>query len=341
MATQAQRHIYRNENPDATPLETDEGARLKNIRNTMFRHFFLTEALMILVFLMQSFTQWRTFSMSPVRSFSSYMMVSTLFMSLFVAVTHGILALDAALWLRRARIAVGDGEDIPENRFYRKFRWVIWAFLIGYSLCLLWTVGLAFFGWVVLTSAVMLLTVTGATALCKRLNAPKWVNIVVPSGLCFLVIAVLAPLLVFSFDTGEPSPAEELPVTLTQLTGETSTERTIMEENCTFLSSYGRYWDTGKNDVRITYTIVDVKCPWLYDMLLDEQEADFLMGTGHIAGPLTEQQAELFDAEYARHASNGLGDRYLICWDSRIIHLRASWELTEQQIAIIAEQLKP
>ena len=47
--------IYRNADPNATPLETDEGERLKNIRRTMFRHFFPQELLMIVIFLLQFF----------------------------------------------------------------------------------------------------------------------------------------------------------------------------------------------------------------------------------------------------------------------------------------------
>ena len=156
-----------------------------------------------------------------------------------------------------------------------------------------------------------------------------------------LVIAVLAPLLVFSFDNFEPSTVEDLPVTLTQLTGETGTQREIMQEDSSFLCSYGRYWDTGENDVRITYTIVDVKCPLFYDMLLNEQEQQFMQSSMYSYLPIGEELRDQFDAEYVRHSRNNTGDRWLICWDSRIVNLRASWELTGEQIDIIVDQLMP
>ena len=141
---------------------------------------------------------------------------------------------------------------------------------------------------------------------------------------------------------GELPPAESLPVTTTQLTGETGTERFILEESSSFLCSYGRYWDTGADDVRIAYTIVDVKCPLFYDMLLNEQEQQFLMGAGgYVADPEVAAHAELLEAEYARHAMNGLGDRWFICWDDRIVHLRASWDLTNEQLQIIKDSLMP
>ena len=345
VANQAQLHVYRNEDPNAVPLETDENERLKTIQKSMKKHFFPTELLMIAVFLMQFFMHYHTMTRSPARTLSSPMMVTTLGMCLFVAAIHVGITLSALLWLRRAKTAVDNGEPIPANRFYRRFRWVIWVFLIGYLLCLLWTVGLGFLSWVLVTSAAVLLVTAGGISLCKRLNAPKWVNMVVPAGLCTVVIAVLIPLLIFGMDrelNQDLPPAENLPLTLTQLTGETSTERYIPEESSSFLCSYGRYWDTGAEDVRLNYTIVDVKCPLFYDMLLNEQEQNILRAVGFVAdGTMIPVLAEQFDAEYARHAPDTLGDRWLICWDSRIVYLKASWELTEAQLDTIADTLKP
>ena len=343
VATQAQRHIYRNSDPSATPLETDEAERLKNIRRTMKKHFFPTEILMVAIFLMQFFMHYSTMTRSPGRTLSSPMMIATLGISLFVAAIHAFLALNGHLWLRRARRAVDSGEEIPVNRFYRRFRWVVWGVLILYLLCLFWSVGAIFLTWVVVTSAVMLLVTWGGIALGKTLNAPKWVNMVVPAGLCALVMMILMPLLVLSMDsTGdELHQAESLPVTLTQLTGETGTERFVMEESSSFLCSYGRYWDTGADDVRIAYTIVDVKCPLFYDMLLNEQEQQFMQSSMNTYLPIDGELRAQFDAEYVRHSQNSTGDRWFICWEDRIVHLRAGWELTNEQLQIIKDCLMP
>ena len=71
VANQAQRHIYRNDDPNATPLETDEHERLKNIRKTMRKHFFPMEVLMIFLFLMQFFMHCITMTRYPGRTLSS------------------------------------------------------------------------------------------------------------------------------------------------------------------------------------------------------------------------------------------------------------------------------
>lgn len=344
VANMAQLHVYRNDDPNAVALETDENERLNTIRRSMKKHFFPTELLMIGIFLMQFFMHYYTMTRSPARTLSSPMMVSTLVMCLFVAAIHVGIALNGLVWLRRAQSSVDNGEGIPVNRFYRRFRWVIWVFLIGYLLCLLWTVGLGFLSWVLATSAAVLLVTAGGISLCKRLNAPKWVNMVVPAGLCAVVIAVLIPLLIFGMDrelSQDLPPAENLPLTLTQLTGETDTERYILEESSSFLCSYGRYWDTGAEDVRLNYTIVDVKSRLFYDMILNEQEQQFMQSSMYSYLPIDGELRTQFDAEYVRHSLNNTGDRWLICWDSRIVYLKASWELSEAQLATIADTLKP
>ena len=124
---------------------------------------------------------YSTMTRSPARTLSSPMMLSTLGISLFVAAIHAFLALNGLLWLRRSRRAVDSGEEIPVNRFYRRFRWVVWILLILYLLCLFWSVGAIFLTWVIVTSAVILLVTWGGIALGKKLNAPKWVNMVAPA----------------------------------------------------------------------------------------------------------------------------------------------------------------
>lgn len=344
IANQAQLHVYRNDDPNAVPLETDEGERLKTIRRSMKKHFFPTELLMIAIFLMQFFMHLHTMTRSPSRTLSSPMMVSTLGMCLFVAVIHMVMALNGLVWLRRAQKAVDDGESVPANRFYRRFRWVIWVFLIGFLLCLLWVVGLGFFSWVLITSAAVLFVTAGGIALCKKLNAPKWVNMVVPAGLCAVVIAVLIPILIFSLDAGilneEPPQTGNLPLTLSQLTGETDTERLTIDVSGSPLLSHGRYYDFGAAN-EIQYTIVDVKCPLFYDMILNEQEQDIIRYSRYSMLPGVAEFAEIFDAEYARHATSNIGDRWLICWEDRIVDFYANWQLTEEQLAVLADILKP
>ena len=344
VATAAQLQIFRNEDPSATPLETDENERLKNIRRTMFRHFFPQNILMIFLFLFQFAMHASNLLRWPSRTLSSPLVVSTFVMLPMVSLIYLIFCIDSLLWLRRAQRAVDDGQPIPVNRFYRWFRWVIWAGLIVY-LCSLFTMAGMTFAWSILgISAMCIGCVFVAVSLCKHLNAPKWVNIVVPVAVTSVVMIFLLTLFAMSMDrislNEEPPHPDALPLMLSDLGDFGDAEHTVLEESSSPLSSYSRYWDEAGEE-RISYTIVDVKCPLFYNMIQAEQEQQFLQSVSYLTDGEIAVHAEAFGAEYARRAQNELRDRWHICWEDRIVSLTATWPLTEEQIAIIAEILKP
>ena len=344
VTTAAQLQVFRNEDPDATPLETDENQRLQNIRRTMTKHFFPPYLLMIFLYLFQFYMHGRNLLQWPSRTLSSGLTVSTLVMLPMVSVLYLILILDSLRWLRKARRAVDAGEPLPANRFYRWFRWVALAGLAVYLGSLFAMAGMTFACGVLLVSAAAIACVGGCMSLCKQLNAPRWVNILVPAGVTTLVMMLLLSLFIMRMDTfalhEELPQAEDLPLMLSDLGEFDSTERTILEESSSPLSSYGRYWDESGEE-RISYTIVDVKCPLFYDMIQAEQEENFHISTRRLSDTQVGDYAALFGAEYVRHARTESRDYWHICWEDRIVNLTANWFLTDDQVAVIAEMLKP
>lgn len=345
VGTLAQLQIYRNEDPNATSLETDENQKLQNIRRTMRKHFLPQQLLMIALFVIQLLMHSSTALNHPTRTLSSGLMVTTLVMILWVIVTYATLLVSNLLWLRRARIAVEGGGIIPPNTFYRRFRWVVWGMLIAYLAFLLFMVEPMFTLMILLISVVLIGTVWAVIALCKRMNAPRWVNITVPvvvGSLVMMVTMVAFIMVMDSVSLGTDLPTDDsLPLTLSQLTGETGTERTVLEEQSSFLVDYQRCWDQGAEE-RLNYSIIDIHCPLFYNMILDEQERSFREAAGWLPNEtITSEQWDLFGAEYIRRCISGGNDRWFICWEDRIVVLRASWELTGEQISILTEILKP
>ena len=345
VAALAQLQIFRSEDPNATPLETDEFQKLENIRRTMKKHFIPQQLLMIVLFLLQFLMHGSTAMLHPTRTLSSMMMVTTLAMLLGIVLIYAILLINNLLWLRRARIEVDAGRPIPANGFYRKFRWVVWGILAVYLIVLLCLVEPMFTVMVLLISAVLIGTTLGTIHLCKQMNAPRWVNITAPVVTGTLVVIFAMVLFIAATDNfllnHELPQAESLPLTLTQLTGETGTERTILDDQRTPLAGYQRCWDQGGEE-RIAYTIVDIPCSLFYEMILNEQERSYLEAAGWLADDtITYEQREEFGADYIRRSTSKTYDRWFICWDDRIVTLRASWALTGEQIAIVAQALKP
>ncbi len=344
VASAGQLQIFRNEDPNATPLETDERERLKNIRKTMKKHFFPQYILMVFLFLLQFAMHASNLLRWPSRTLSSSLTVFTLVMLPMISLIYLILCTDSLFWLRRAQKAVDEGLEIPANRFYRVFRWVIWAGLIAY-LCTLFALAGLTFAWAILgISAITIFCVYGAISLLKYLNAPKWVNIVVPVGVTSLIMMFLLTLFAMNMDrialNEEPPHPETLPLMLSDLGDFEDAEHTVLEESTSPLAGYGRYWDHAGEE-RISYTIVDIKCPLFYNMIQAEQEQQFNQSSHYLAGVQFGMCGEQFGAEYARHAQTDLRDYWHICWEDRVVTLTASWYLTDEQIAIAAEKLKP
>ena len=77
-------------------------------------------------------------------------------------------------------------------------------------------------------------------------------------------------------------------------------------------------------------------------MVHKEMEQDFLRNQASPGdAPISDELRELIGADYLRRNTTFLEDRWLICWGNRILYLYADWPLTEAQLEVIADTLKP
>lgn len=336
----AQVQIFRNDDPNATPLETDEVQKYRNLRRTMMRHYLPQQLLLVFLFLMQLLMHGSTALRHPARTLSSPLMVTTLGMLTGIVLIYTLIPLANLLWLRRARRAVESGQRIPPNVFYRRFRWVIWTFLAAYVVVLLWTVDPAFTILIAVCTVVLLFAVRLTLKLCKLMNAPRWVNFTIP-----VVVSALVLMLTMNMTIGILNdqllrdPPDILPLTLSQLTGETDTDALMLEDDHSILASYQRCWDE-TDETSLHYTLIDVNAPLVYDMILNEQERNFITPSPNYTID-SRNLGDVWGAPYARYGHDSGGEYWFICWDSRILTLRTSFPLTEQQIAVVTETLKP
>ena len=338
-AAYAQVQIFRNENPDATPLETDELQKYRNIRRNMMWHQIPQQLLMIAVFALQFLMFGSSLMREPASILSSTMMVFVLAGSAGIVIEHAALLCCNLLWLRRGRLAVHAGSSIPPNLFYRRFRWVMWATSALYILGLLFCVEPAFGLSTLILAVVAAVISLGTLALTKKFNASRRVNIWGPALVAMAVILSIRPLLSGVLTPAEP-PAE-FPLTLTQLTGENSADRLTIDVDSSPLVSHGRYYDFGAVN-QIQYTLVDVHCPLFYDMILNDLEQGFLQSRFYAGDAvLSEGLRESIGADYLRRTYGFTNDLLLLCWDERIVFFYANWILTDDQLTAAAAALKP
>ena len=339
-AAYAQLQIYRNEDPNAPPLETDEVEKYQNIRRNIMKHQIPQQLMMIALFAAQFLLHGSSLLQKPASILSSSMMVLVLAGCVGIVIEYSILLAGGLLWLRKAGRAVEEGLPIPPNLFYRRFRWVMWASSAIFVFCLLFGVKPAFGVTTLVLSVVMAVISLGTLAITKRLNASKTVNTWVPTLVAMAVILLSRPLLSDILFPAEP--AMELPLTLTQLTGENSGRQLTIDVDSSPLVSHGRYYDFGLLN-QIQYTLVDVHCPLFYDMILNNMEQNYLRFRPYQADAvIPDELRELIGADYIRRSTSYLyEDRWFICWDERILDIYADWVLTDEQVAALAAILKP
>lgn len=343
VASVAQLQIYRNPDPNATPLETDEVEKLNTIRRTMKKHFIPQQLLMIVLFVIQLLMHGSTALEHPTRTLSSMLMVTTLAMLLLVIATYGILLVNNLLWLRKASHCVENGGTIPPSIFYRWFRWVIWGMVIGYLILLFSVVEPYFTIWVLSLSIALIGTTVGTITLCKRFNAPRWANLAIPVVAGTLVVMAGTFLLASIMDEVplySEQPRAEL-LTLEQLTGEPDTSLLVLESGSSPLTSYTRYFSTGEQE-QISCTLVDIYAPFVYDTILNEQEQRYIRSHYYVGNAvISDELRELIGADYLRRSTGPDADRFFICWEDRIVLLHATWTLTDEQAAVLADVWKP
>ena len=349
VATLAQLHIYCNEDPSAIPIETDELTRIATLRKAMNRHFVPSYLLLAALFAVQLFMHLWNVSRWPITTLASNLMIGNLILLPITILSYLGMIAGYLFWVHKAKEAAQNGQPIPESVFYRRFRWFLWVVIVAYLSLLLLSTGLEIAA-VILAIGGTTVGLTGITMnITKAAGAPKWVNILAPFVVTFIGLMLLTPLLFNFLDSAslnaEPEHPESLPLMLTQLTEVTDSEHTILEESASPIASYGRYRDQQEgieSDLSLSYTIIDTEFDFAWELCLNYQEQQLLQSAYTLSnGIISLNQGDLWGAEYARRAPGDYNDRWLICWEDRIVSLRASWPLTDEQIAIAAELLRP
>ena len=339
VASVAQMQIYRSEDPSATPLETDELQKFKNLSRNMRRHFFPQQLWTILLFAVQFLMFGSSALRKPASILSSPMMLFILAATAGTAILHTANLIHDLLWLGKAGLAVDAGHPIPPNRFCSKFQWITWGFITVELFCLAMLMSPSYALTMLLLTGVMIAASMVTITVTKWLNAPKWVNIWIPTLVAAAVL--LSSQSFFSDHLFPEKSSPELPLTLSQLTGETETDQLTIEVDSSLLVSHGRYYDFGAEN-QIQYTLVDIHCPLVYDLILNDLELDYIKFRCYQGDAiLSDALRETIGAEYLRRSTGQGQDDWFICWEDRILMLYADWELTDAQIMLLCDLLRP
>lgn len=381
-----QAQIFSTEDPNAVPLETDEAVRLQNIHRSMGKNFLAANLILLVLGLVMSFSFLGTLFVKPLRVLESS--ASLCSGPLFVLVT--LLEIYTLChyygWRRRSRRSIEEGGPCaPINtRAYQRLNraglvlvdlfvalWLLAELLNGgrgYAVFL--AAYLALF-------AVVVALIRGTTVLLRRQKVSKRWNIAGTLAadvvLSFAMIAGLVWAGIrFDWFTGgsgetytyqniqfDVHPREDLPLTLTDLTGETyrHDRREKRTEGSFFVpkQSYREYaFNNTEEDVediwpgslRLSYTVYEPRAQWLRDalaedLLADDDDPDIPeFSKAYRQEDPAPWGAEAVYRQYYRQEGEPTND-WLLIWPGRVVELSLDWEPAESQKALIAARLGP
>ena len=367
-----QMQIFRTEQPDPLPLETEDAVRLDVLRRAGRKSVVQQNILLILTLLLLLAQNLFRLFWDPVQILSmTSWMLAMLGLLLAFLVTAGNL-LDYVLWIRRSERSVAQGGPCAPSSGYRWLARIFWPLygvvMLGYVLALVTEGSPQILPVLLLYLAglvVLILLVRGVREGLRRRGVNKSTNkaltvaadvlgaVVLVGGFSALMFwgvtqqgwfldrpAAVYEIDGFSFKIYH----DDLPLTVEDLTGleleNYSYERT--EYNSPLL---GYLWGTqwylsiaGAGEPGLSYEVVTVRAPFLYDWCLSKR---------------LEEYEEYPDREYRPEDPSPWGaqaayrlwwdgeawDWWLLCWEDRIVKLHADWPLTDRQKEIAAERL--
>ncbi len=355
--------FYYNLKEDPVPIQTDPQIELAQIGKAMRRALPFSLFFMLLGLYMGCSWLWTLFH-RPINLLSS---AGSLFTGLCWLVLFVFFTADLATyftWRRRAVQAARRGEFVPTRGCHRLMQTGVLLMLLGLAYWLLAdrTPGLRLFLIPFVAVTALLYVVTNRTKeLLKRQKAPAMLNITITWALSlilsFLIMGSITYSLIqgirsgaFSLDSGSP------PLILSDLAP-------IPAEDCeanssvanSALVSRARFWirttSTMGDYSALSYTVVDVHLPWLYDICLNQllHEKDDLDVFEEDGEPVSHYGYRMADpapwgAEEAWQLYSPEGralEDYILHWGNRLVVLESSMELTQEQMALTGEHLEP
>ncbi|RHR11238.1 DUF2812 domain-containing protein [Pseudoflavonifractor sp. AF19-9AC] len=356
--------FYYNAEEDPVPIQTDPGIELVQIGKAFRRALPIYIVFLLLGLYMGCSWLW-TLVNRPIDLLSSTgnLFTGVCWLLLFVYFAADLTAY--LLWRRKAKAAAQLGEFVPTCGCHRVMQVGVVLMLLslaGWLLTdrtpVLWYVLVPF----VLVTLLLYVVADRTKELLKRRKTPAGLNLSVTWALTLVLSFLLMGTVMYGMVRGVRSGAFSLddgppPVTLSDLDA-------IPAEDCQVTSSVSRsaflshaqYWmhtqPATEDYSSLTYTVVDVHLPWLYDACLNQllHEKDDLGVFEEDEEPVSRYGYRAADpaswgAEQAWQLYTPEGralENYILCWDNRLVVFESNPDgLTAEQMVLVGELLAP
>lgn len=334
-------HIYRNGDPDATPLETDEEFRLRTLDRSLGRAAMVSSLAClaggagILATLI-----WALLN-EPPRALAVPMLPFCFVFALWLMVSQTLSWLLYQRWLRAARTAARSGLPCPAVTGWQQFA----RFRQATSILL--------FGWILAGGKIALVLIYVLLFGCfyglrwlleHRMHNELLAENLFQVSLIVLLILLFAVNRWYSPGMDQGPEVDAIPLMVQDFVDADGMELRQFDMNGSesLLASYHDYWQTDSaGSFHLSYTVSDLYFTPL-DGLFRNHFLDRFQSIAARDG-LTVSAADpaLWGVEEVLCARTDGEDQWLIFFDARTVHLFASWNMTKDEIAIAAEKLAP
>ena len=375
IASNAQIQIFCNRREDPIPIETDPEIELENIHASVKKSFLPTYFLDLLLGVMQVWMFFQRFSQDPIGALASTpSLLSLVLWGLLIVATGSELVLYYR-WRSRAKAAARDGNFL-ETKSTVSFQYSILGLSILALICLALSYSSRV---ITLSMAATVVGILGITALMvllsnlmkkRKFSSAANRNITLGTAVllslvfCAVLIGVIFGSIRDNADLREGAETyeyngwtfveyhDELPLTIEDLM-ETDYEEYSYEawtDESSFLLS--RYEATQEprydalDQPELQYRVVTVKVPGLYDFCLEQMFEEFSHNYGYpedTEGWEVHQAVDPApwdaDAAYQLILGGEAQERYLLCYEDRIVEIDFSWTPTEAQMEVVGQIL--
>lgn len=372
--TSAQMQVFYNFSEEPVPIETDPVLELENIHRSAKKNYLPAYFMLLALAVMNIGLQVGQLLTFPLTNLSQESTLFNWLCQIVLVLMCSMEILGYFFWYRRAKSAAENGEFV-QTRGFRKIQLFLLAVVLTALVCLLISMQprmAVMMSTVLALMAAVFVVVWETHELMKKKGASRNMNRLVTWLLSFaLAMAVgglsvtlgirVMELPVFSqnhvvdqyewngvtFDIYK----DDIPLRAEDLTDaqspDYSYEARIQESMLLFKGDYSqRIW--GSSDFpELSYIIYSTRIPFIYDLCIREalEPADYPVGED-IHGNLfyetyLPQDAVPWGAEqvYRRYEGEEPYLHYVLCYGDHVVILRPSWELTEDQMAVVGEKL--
>lgn len=375
IASNAQIQIFCNRRENPIPIETDPEIELENIHASVKKSFLPAYFTDLFLAFMQIVLFFQRFQWDPIGALASTTSLLSLALWVLLIIATGSELVLYFRWLHRAKKAAREGRFL-ETKSTVSFQYSILGLSILALICLALSYSSRAIALSMAATVVGILVITGFIVLLSELMKKRKVSTAANRGFTFglailLTVGFCAVLISWIFggireDTYLRGGAEtyeyngwtfveyhdDIPLTIEDLMETDYPDYSYVaetDESSFLLSRFEAYQDPRLSDLEqpeLHYHVVTVKVPGLYDLCMEQMREEFSHNYGYpedTEGWEVHQAVDPApwdaDAAYQLILGGEVQERYLLCYEDRIVEIDFSWTPTEAQMEVVGQIL--